>query len=71
MAIATGPVLSDDGHVLFATFAGNLTGDFANSQISALVVRDLQSSELRVASRRPDGYHRCGSDQLQLSRNVP
>jgi hypothetical protein len=37
------------------TNAGNLTGNFANGVITALVVRDLQSSELTVASRRPDG----------------
>ena len=49
------PKVSDDGHVLFMTNAGNLTGDFANSASSALVVRDLQSSELTVASRRPNG----------------
>ena len=49
------PKVSDDGHVLFMTYAGNLTGDFANSQIVALVVRDLQSSALTVASRRPNG----------------
>jgi len=49
------PKVSDDGHVLFVTDAGNLTGGYANSLNPAIVVRDLQSSALAVASRRPDG----------------
>ena len=49
------PKVSDDGHVLFETNAANLTDNFTNSQINALVVRDLQTSELSVASRRADG----------------
>jgi hypothetical protein len=49
------PRVSDDGHVAFMTYAGNLTGNFANSQTVALAVRDLQSSALTVASRRPNG----------------
>ena len=66
------PKVSDDGHVLFMTHAGNLTGGFTNSQSAALVVRDLQSSELTVASRRLNGttiavpyayaYHALSSD---------
>ena len=51
------PRVSDDGHVVFMTQAGNLTGNFANSQTYALVVRNLQSSEMTVASRRPNGTH--------------
>ncbi len=46
------PKVSDDGHVLFMTNAGNLTANFPST---ALVVRDLQSTALAVASRRPDG----------------
>ena len=49
------PKVSDDGHVAFMSYAGNLTGNFANSQTIALVVRDLQTSALTVASRRPNG----------------
>ncbi|HEY6124928.1 MAG TPA: hypothetical protein VIV63_09760, partial [Steroidobacteraceae bacterium] len=49
------PEVSDDGHVLFMTNAGSLTSDFANSQITALVVRDLHTTDLSVASRRADG----------------
>jgi Ig-like domain-containing protein/immunoglobulin I-set domain protein len=66
------PKVSDDGHVLFETNAANLTNDFTNSQIQALVVRDLQSLALNVASRRPNGssiaivsgyaYHAISSD---------
>jgi len=66
------PQVSDDGHVLFQTTAGNLTGDFTNSQTAAIVVRDLQSTALSVASRRPNGtsiavsgayaYHALSSD---------
>ena len=54
------PKVSDDGHVLFMTNAGNLTGDFANGQISALVVRDLQSSELTRGLASPRRHHHCG-----------
>jgi Immunoglobulin I-set domain/Immunoglobulin domain/WD40-like Beta Propeller Repeat len=63
------PKVSDDGHVLFMTNAGNLTANFTSA---ALVVRDLQSTALSVASRRPDGtsiavpvayaYHALSSD---------
>jgi hypothetical protein len=66
------PQVSNDGHVLFQTFAGNLTNNFTNSQSAALVVRDLQTTELTVASRRPNGtaiavpyayaYHALSSD---------
>ncbi len=66
------PEVSDDGHVLFMTNAGNLTGNLANGVVTALVVRDLQSSALTVASRRPNGtsvgtiygypYHAISSD---------
>ena len=66
------PKVSDDGHVVFQTSAGSLTGDFTNSQSVALAVRDFQGSALDVASRRPDGtpiavpygyaYHAISSD---------
>jgi hypothetical protein len=66
------PRVSDDGHVLFMTNAGNLTGNFANGAVTALVVRDLHSLALQVASRRPNGtnieissayaYHAISSD---------
>jgi hypothetical protein len=66
------PRVSEDGHVLFETYAGNLTNNFTNSQTAAIVVRDLQSSQVSVASRRPDGtsisplsgynYHAISSD---------
>jgi hypothetical protein len=36
------PKVSDDGHVIFQTTAGNLTGDFSNSQIAVLAVRDFR-----------------------------
>ena len=49
------PKVSDDGHVLFATVAPNLTGNVANSARTVLVVRDLQNSTLTIASRRLDG----------------
>ncbi len=71
------PKVSDDGHVLFMTNAGNLTGNFANGAVSALVVRDLQSTELNVASRRPNGtsisimsayaYHAMSSDGTAIA----
>jgi len=48
------PKLSDDGHVLFATYAANLTGN-VNPGRQMLVVRDLQSSAISVASRTPAG----------------
>ncbi len=48
------PKLSDDGHVLFATYAANLTGN-VNPSRQMLVVRDLQSSAISVASRTPAG----------------
>jgi hypothetical protein len=49
------PKVSDDGHVLFATVAPNLTGNVAYQGRTVLLVRDLQSSELTFALRRPDG----------------
>jgi hypothetical protein len=49
------PKVSDDGHVLFVTNAGNLTGNFANAVQATLVVRDLQSTALAIASRRANG----------------
>jgi hypothetical protein len=49
------PKLADDGHVLFATTAPNLTGNLAFSLRTVLVARDLLSSTIRVASRRPNG----------------
>ena len=48
------PKLSDDGHVLFATYAANLTGN-ANPGRQMLVVRDLQGPAISVASRTPAG----------------
>ena len=64
--------MSDDGHVIFETRAPNLTDNFTTTQSAALVVRDLQGSDLRVASRRPNGttiaplsgyaYHAISSD---------
>jgi hypothetical protein len=66
------PKVSDDGHIAFQTTAGNLTGDFTNSQVAVLAVRDFQGSALDVASRRPNGtsiavpyayaYHAISSD---------
>ncbi|HEY5809563.1 MAG TPA: hypothetical protein VIT67_16430 [Povalibacter sp.] len=49
------PVVSDDGHVLFSTYAPNLTENVAFLNSPALVVRDLQNSASTVASRRPNG----------------
>jgi hypothetical protein len=49
------PKVSDDGHVLFETKAPNLTSNFTNSQTAAIVVRDLQTTDVKVASRRPNG----------------
>ena len=49
------PKVSDDGHVLFATVAPNLTGNIANSSRTVLVVRDLQNSDVIPALRQPDG----------------
>jgi len=66
------PKVSEDGHVIFETKARNLTANFTNSQTAAIVVRDLRTTEVKVASRRPNGtsiaplsgyaYHAISSD---------
>ena len=63
------PQVSDDGRVLFMTNAGNLTGNFANGAVTALVVRDLHSLALQVASRRPNGTNIEISACIRLPRN--
>jgi Tol biopolymer transport system component len=64
------PQVSDDGHVLFLTNAGNLTGNFANGVQPTIVIRDLHSSALAIASRRANGTPVSDRPWLRLPRHI-
>ena len=60
------PKVSDDGHVLSRP-GPQSHRQFRESQTAALVVRDLQGSDLKVASRRPNGTP-CAHSGIRLPR---